>query len=222
VAYDGGVNGSEMYTPVVNRVDDEAEIRRMVAAARTAWLVTSDRDGLPRATFLPVIWRDGTVIAHMAVANPHWRDIEPGRPVLLIVTGPEAYVSPSWYPSKDEHGRVVPTWNYTAVQLRGTAVVHRDRDWLRHAVTDLTDTHERDRDDRWHVTDAPAEYVEGQLGGIVGIEITVTEVTGKAKLSQNRSEADRRGVIEALRNGSEPDGTELADLMTNCSTLGPS
>ena len=188
-----------MYTPPFNRVDDQAELRRLVAAVGTAWLVTSGPDGAPLATLLPIVWRAETVVTHMARANPHWRAITPDTPALLIVTGPDAYVSPAWYAAKAEHGRVVPTWNYSAVQLRGTARVHEDPDRLRAVVTELTDTHERHRARPWQVTDAPAPYVEGQLAGIVGIEIAITAVTGKAKLSQNRSRADRQGVVAGLR-----------------------
>jgi transcriptional regulator len=188
-----------MYTPPFNVVDDEDEIRAMVASERTAWLVTVDDGGIPVATSLPIMWRDQTVIAHMARANPQWKQIGDAAPVLLIVGGAEAYISPSWYAAKSEHGRVVPTWNYSAVQLTGTARVHQDSEWLRAAVSELTDTHEDAREHPWQVTDAPASYIEGQLRGIVGIEVTVTRIEGKAKLSQNRSDADRRGVIDGLR-----------------------
>ncbi|HEY0812255.1 MAG TPA: FMN-binding negative transcriptional regulator [Pseudonocardia sp.] len=204
-----------MYTPPFNRVDDEAEIRRMVAACRTAWLITSSETGLPLATFLPIIWRDSTVIAHMAKANPHWRHIGADAPALLIATGPQAYISPSWYAAKAEHGKVVPTWNYSAVQLSGTAQVHVDPDWLRKAVTDLTEVHERDREPPWHVTDAPEPFIAGQLGGIVGIEIAVTDVTAKAKLSQNRSAADQRGVVEGLQADAHRDGQAVAEAMSD-------
>jgi transcriptional regulator len=204
-----------MYTPPFNRVDDDGEIRRMVAAYRTAWLVTSSQEGLPLATFLPIIWRDNAVIAHMAKANPHWRHIASGTPTLLIATGSEAYISPSWYAAKAEHGKVVPTWNYSAVQLRGTAQVHHDPEWLRSAVTDLTEIHEGDRELPWHVTDAPAPYIAGQLGGIVGVEIAVTEVTAKAKLSQNRSEADQRGVVDGLQADADPGGQSVAEAMSD-------
>ncbi|GAB2455226.1 FMN-binding negative transcriptional regulator [Jatrophihabitans fulvus] len=188
-----------MYTPAFNRVDDEDALRDFVRQVGSAWLVTADGNGLPQATLLPIVWRGDTVVAHLAVANDHWRAIGDGRPALLIVGGDETYVSPSWYASKVEHGRVVPTWNYSAVQLTGTARVHRDERWLRAAVTELTEAHESSRDRPWQVTDAPEAYVSGQLRGIVGVEVTVTGVEGKAKLSQNRSAADRRGVIEGLR-----------------------
>jgi transcriptional regulator len=189
-----------VYTPPFNTVADEHEIRAMVAAARTGWFVTTGRDGVPTATLLPLMWRGQTVIAHQAKANRQWREIAPGAPALLIVTGPQAYVSPSWYPSKAEHGRAVPTWNYSAVHLTGTATVHQDAEWLRNAVEELTDLHEGAREDRWRVSDAPPTYVEGQLRGIVGIELTVTKVEGKAKFSQNRSVTDRRGVTNGLRD----------------------
>lgn len=205
-----------MYTPPFNTIPDEEEVRALVAAAEVAWLVTVDDAGVPQATLLPVMWSADTAVAHMAKANPHWRTIRDDTPGLLICTGPDAYISPSWYAAKAEHGRVVPTWNYTAVHLSGPVRVHTDREWLRDAVTELTDLHEGGRADRWRVTDAPEEYVHGQLGGIVGIELTVTKVEGKAKLSQNRSEADRRGAIAGL--GGE--GTARADAVAAAMSKG--
>jgi transcriptional regulator len=165
--------GHNMYTPSFNRIDDEHQIRCFVAAARTAEFVTVDPDGLPVATLLPIMWDGDTVVAHMARANPQWKSIEPASPVLLICTGPQAYVSPSWYAAKAEHGRVVPTWNYSAVHLSGTVKVHENRDWLRDAVTRLTGMHEHGRSEPWQPSDAPPRYIEGQLAGIVGLEIAV-------------------------------------------------
>ena len=210
-----------MYTPAVNVVHDEGSIRAMVAACRAAWLVTVGPDGAPIATLMPIMWRDSVVIAHMARANPQWRTITDDAPGLFIAGGPEAYISPSWYPAKAEHGRVVPTWNYSAVHLTGTVRVHHDREWLRRAVTELTDTHESGRAHPWRVTDAPSRYVDGQLGGIVGVEFTVTRVEGKAKLSQNRSTADQLGVITGLRE--EPlgpyDRAQAADVADSMERL---
>jgi transcriptional regulator len=188
-----------MYTPPFNAVQDEDAIRAMVAAAQTAWLVTVAGDGFPTATLLPIMWRGDVVIAHMAKANSQWRTITDGSPALLIVGGPDAYISPTWYAAKAEHGKVVPTWNYSAVHLTGTVRVHQDSGWLRRAVTDLTEVHEGGREHPWQVTDAPEPYIQGQLNGIVGVEFTVTRVEGKAKFSQNRSEADQRGVVSGLR-----------------------
>lgn len=202
-----------MYTPPFNRADDEGDLRKFVADVRVGWFVTSGVGAAPAASFLPVVWNADTVIAHFAKANPHWREIETDTPALLIVTGPDAYVTPSWYAAKAEHGKVVPTWNYSAVHLTGTARVHEDPKWLRAAVTGLTDHHEEPRDQRWQVSDAPATYIEGQLRGIVGVELTVTRVEGKAKLSQNRSDADRVGVIDGLRADGRPGDLAVADEM---------
>jgi transcriptional regulator len=202
-----------MYIPSFNRIDDEHHIRCFVAAAQTAEFVTVDPDGLPVATLLPIMWDGDTVVAHIARANPQWKFIEPASPALLICTGPHAYVSPSWYAAKAEHGRVVPTWNYSAVHLSGTVRVHEDRDWLRDAVTRLTGMHEDGRDEPWQPTDAPQRYIEGQLAGIVGLEIRVTRVEGKAKLSQNRSEADRRGVVSGLLAEQHYEAAEVAAAM---------
>ena len=202
-----------VYTPPFNRTDDEDELRDFVAEIRVGWLVTSRAGAAPAASFLPVVWKADTVVAHFAKANPHWRQIEDDTPALLIVTGPDAYVSPNWYAAKSEHGKVVPTWNYSAVHLTGTAQVHQEPDWLRTAVTDLTQQHESPRDTPWHVRDAPETYIEGQLRGIVGVELTVTGVEGKAKLSQNRSTADQQGVIEGLRADGRPGDLAVADAM---------
>jgi transcriptional regulator len=188
-----------MYTPPFNTVDDEARVRAFVTEARSGWLVTVDPEGFPLATLLPIMWHGDRVIAHLARANPQWQQLPPGSPALIIVGGAEAYVSPSWYAAKAEHGKVVPTWNYSAVQLTGTVTVHQDPEWLRRAVTDLTETHEGGRTHPWQVTDAPEPYVDGQLRGIVGIEFTLLRAEGKSKLSQNRSEADRHGVVDGLR-----------------------
>lgn len=188
-----------MYLPPFNAVPDESHARSMVAAARTGWLVTVDQNGVPVATLLPIMWSGDRVIAHMARANPQWRHLQPDAPCLVIVTGAQAYISPSWYAAKAEHGKVVPTWNYSAVHLTGTLTVHEDGGWLRDAVTELTELHEAGREDPWRVTDAPEPYVDGQLRGIVGIEVRITRVEAKAKLSQNRSVADRRGVVDGLR-----------------------
>ncbi len=188
-----------MYVPHFNAMTDESEARRLVDTVGTAQLITVGADGYPLATLLPVLWRGGRVIAHMARANEHWRSIVPDSAVLLVCSGADAYISPSWYAAKREHGKVVPTWNYSAVHLSGRVTVHDDPEWVRHAVTELTDQHEHARDHPWAVTDAPEKYVEGQLRAIVGIDIVVERVEGKAKLSQNRSEADQDGVIAGLR-----------------------
>jgi transcriptional regulator len=203
-----------MYVPAFNRVSDEADVRAMVAALGSAELITVGADGYPLATLLPIIWRGDTVIAHMARANPHWREMNDWTPALLVCEGAQAYVSPSWYAAKAEHGKVVPTWNYSAVHLTGRARVHDDVGWVRAAVTELTGRHEGPRAEPWQVTDAPADYVQGQLRGIVGVEILIERVEGKAKLSQNRSAADRRGVIAGLRAEGGASAVAVADAMS--------
>lgn len=193
-----------MYRPPANQVDDEQQARDFVAGVGSGELVSTGPDGYPEATLLPLVWTGDRVLAHLAIANPHWRHLDGAR-VLVVVTATQAYVSPGWYAAKAEHGRVVPTWNYESVHLRGTATVFDDADRLRSVVEELTDLHERDRDEPWAVGDAPERFVTGQLRGIVGVEITVEDVQAKAKLSQNRSLADRRGVVAGLGAGSPQD-----------------
>ena len=136
---------------------------------------------------------------HVARANPVWRDARTDVAALVVFQGPQAYVSPSFYPSKAEHGKVVPTWNYITVQARGTLRAIDDPTWVRGLVTRLTERHETPRPQPWAVSDAPEEYIATMLRAIVGIEIELTALTGKWKVSQNRSTADRNGVAEGLR-----------------------
>jgi transcriptional regulator len=145
---------------------------------------------------IPFLMRDGMLVGHVARANDVWKNLA-GESVVIF-QGPEAYITPSWYASKREHGKVVPTWNYAVVHAHGTPRAIEDRDWLYALVTELTDANEASRPQPWKVTDAPAEFVRAQLGAIVGIEIAVARLVGKWKASQNRSAADRRGVIEGL------------------------
>ncbi|MCC2334915.1 FMN-binding negative transcriptional regulator [Cellulomonas wangsupingiae] len=202
-----------MYVPVFNALDDAAEIRALVAAAGSAELVTVGPDGYPTSTLLPVVWDDARLVFHMARANPQWRTIGDDAPALAVVTGPQAYVSASWYPSKAEHGRMVPTWNYSAVHVTGRASVRTDEAWLREAVTLLTDRNEEGRADRWHVTDAPTDFVTRQLRAVVGIEVRIEHVEAKAKLSQNRSAADHAGVVTGLDAQDDAQASAVAHAM---------
>ncbi len=196
----------ELYVPRFNVMDAD-DVRPFVAAVATAQLVTVGADGLPDATFLPVLWEGDRLVGHLARANPHWRRIVGGSPALAVVTGPDTYVSPSWYATKAEHGRVVPTWNYSVVHLRGRVAVHDDPAWVRGLVTRLTDRHEAGRAEPWAVSDAPDDYVAKNLRPIVGVELLVESVEAKSKLSQNRSDADRAGVAAGLAaDGRDPDG----------------
>ena len=158
-------------------------------------------------------WR---ITGHVARANPLWREAD-GQPVLAVFQGPQGYVSPNWYPSKFQHGKAVPTWNYTMVQVHGTLRAIEDTGWLRALVTRLTERHEGGRAVPWHVTDAPPDYIETMLKAIVGIEIDVVRVEGKFKLSQNRSAEDRTGVVLGLEADAsqqrQPEADALAQAM---------
>ena len=196
----------QLYVPRHNVMDAD-DVRPFVAAVATAQLVTVGEDGSPDATFLPVLWEEDRLVGHLARANGHWRRIVDGSPALAVVTGPDTYVSPSWYLSKAEHGKVVPTWNYSVVHLRGRVVVHDDPQWVRALVTRLTDRHEQRRDQPWALTDAPADYVAKNVRPIVGVEVVVESVEAKAKHSQNRSDEDRAGVAAGLAaDGRDPSG----------------
>jgi transcriptional regulator len=179
----------------------EAETEEFLTAIRTADLVTASADGL-YATFLPLIYDAdadgaGALLGHVARKNDHWRLVPVGDS-LVIAHGPDAYITPSWYASKREHGRVVPTWNYLVAHVYGELVVHDDVVWLERLVRRLTDRHEAARSDRWNVDDAPRDYTEGQLRAIVGVELRISRVEAKAKWGQNRSAADIDGVTEGL------------------------
>lgn len=155
----------------------------------------------------------GTLRGHIARANPLWRDVGRDVEALVIFQGVSRYVSPSWYPTKRETGRVVPTWNYAVVHAHGAPRFIDDRAWLRAFVEKLTNRHEAARPDRWRITDAPPEYIEQQLGAIIGLEIPIARLTGKWKLSQNRPAPDRAGVVEGLlREGGHP-GATMSQLM---------
>jgi len=191
-----------MYTPPAFREDDPATLRQMMRETRLATLVTTTAEGL-LATPLPLYLDEsegpqGVLYGHVARANPQWK-APPLAEALVIFQGPEAYITPSWYASKQEHGKVVPTWNYAAVHAYGPVEFFEDEDRLREAVTRLTDLHERPRAEPWAVTDAPEAFVRAQLKGIVGVRLPIARLEGKRKMSQNRPEADREGVAAGLR-----------------------
>lgn len=155
----------------------------------------------------------GTLVGHVAKANPVWKDHDGGALSTAVFQGPQAYISPSWYPSKQEHGRVVPTWNYAVVHARGPVNIIADKQWLLNHVHQLTAQHEKGRDAPWHVADAPEDFVNKLLGGIVGIEIPICALEGKWKLGQNRSETDRGGVQQGLSADTDANARTLALLM---------
>lgn len=173
--------------------------------------------GIAEANHLPLLVDpdpapNGTLRGHVARANPLWLQAPMGN-VLAVFQGPQAYVTPSWYPSKREHGKVVPTWNYAVVHVRGPLVVHEDREWLRDLVSRLTLSQEAGRSQPWDVGDAPAEYIDRMLEAIVGIEIPVTSIEGKWKVSQNRAQADRDGVAAGMRERGDAEAQSMARLV---------
>ncbi len=204
-----------MYVPAHFAMDSE-EAWRSVSTIGLGHVITVD-GGVPSATLLPLHVRgDGatrSIVAHFARGNPQWRSIADGDSVLVVVTGPETYVSPRWYPSKIDHGKVVPTWNYVEVQIRGRIRLIHDGEALGEIVRDLTDQFEVGAEQPWMVDDAPADFIEAQLRAIVGVEITVDTITGKAKLSQNRADADRLGARSGLL-GAAGQGPAVAALMS--------
>ncbi|MEX2298501.1 MAG: FMN-binding negative transcriptional regulator [Dongiaceae bacterium] len=197
-----------MYNPPHFRIEERDQQHAFMAAHPLTQLVTETEAGIV-ANPVPLLHRPspeplGTLRGHLARANPQWRDSRLDRPALAIFQGPHAYVSPSWYAEKAATGRVVPTWNYSVLHVYGRLAIHDDPAWLRAFLTDLTARHESGRNPPWAITDAPADYIERQLKGIVGFEMTIERIEAKAKLSQNRSEADRNGVIAGLRNEADP------------------
>ena len=188
-------------------------------AARLALVVSAAPDGgVPEATHLPLVLAPGegphgTLYGHLAKANPHWKGLAAAGAARAIFPGPEAYVSPSLYASKQEHGRVVPTWNYVAVHALGPVEIVEDATRLHAIVTRLTEQHEGGRAAPWAVTDAPADFVASQLKGIVGVVLRIETLIGKRKLSQNRSEPDRAGVLAGLSASDEPADRALAEAM---------
>ena len=155
----------------------------------------------------------GTLRGHIARANPLWRDVSRDVEALAIFQGPGTYVSPAWYPTKQETAKVVPTWNYAVVHAYGTLRFIDDRDWLRAFVSKLTDRHEAPRPEPWKVTDAPSDYIETQLGAIIGLEIPITRLVGKWKVSQNRPAQDRAGAAEGLLREGGASAAAMAELI---------
>jgi len=215
-----------MYQPAHGKfqVEDPSAYLAELSAVVPATLVTHGPDGF-RASILPMLYdRDdgehGVLRGHLARGNPQWREIEAAieagvdgaGEALAIFDGPEAYVSPSWYEEKRLTGKVVPTWNYVTVQAHGTISTTHDPDWLISHVGRLVDRHEGGRPEPWALSDAPEDYVRTQARAIVGLELRITRIEAKAKLTQNRSDADIEGAIEGLSEGG-PREQAVAALM---------
>lgn len=207
-----------MYQPAHGRfaVADPAALLAELAPLVPATLVTLGADGV-RASSLPMLFdaadgERGILRGHLARPNPQWRDFDPAVEAMAIFDGPDAYVTPSWYEEKRLTGKVVPTWNYVTVQAHGRLSVRHEPNWLIEHVRRLVDRHETGRERPWSVDDAPAGYVEVQARAIVGLELRITRLTAKRKLSQNRSAADFAGVVAGLSAGA-PSEEAVADEM---------
>jgi transcriptional regulator len=208
-----------LYTPPHFAEDRPQVLQDFIGRNPLATLVTLSSSGLI-ANHIPLLLDPdpaphGKLIGHLARANNQWRDFDEGVQALAIFTGPQAYVSPSWYATKAETGKVVPTWNYAAVHAYGALRVIDDAGWLRNLVGRLTDRHEGSRSQPWKVEDAPAAYIQSQLKGIVGIELTVQRFEGKWKLSQNRPERDRQGTVRGLDETGDSSAAALAKMMAD-------
>ena len=206
-----------MYNPshfVENRAD---VLQALVKAHPLATLVTLSLDGLV-ANYIPLLLRNdgsafGTLVGHVARANPVWSATDLGVNVLACFQGPQVYVSPSLYATKQEHGKVVPTWNYVAVQATGPLTIHDDADWIRAQVTELTQQQEAPRVAPWAVDDAPRSYTDTMIRALVGISIPVVAITGKWKVSQNQPPINRASVAEGLAQSPQESSQLMAALV---------
>jgi transcriptional regulator len=205
-----------MYLPELFRVEDVAQMHALMRARPFAALVSAGPSGL-FASHLPTVLKDdggyGVIECHLARANPHGRDLAGGGEAMMIFRGAEGYITPNWYPSKAEGGKVVPTWNFAAVHAYGRPEVVNDADWLRRHVTELTAQQERDQPRPWAPSDAPASFIDTMLRGIVGFRFAITRLEGKCKMSQNRTPQDREGVVKGLTLRDRGDDREIAELV---------
>ena len=201
-----------MYVPPKHAVEEEAAWK-IVAEAGAGMLVISAPNGL-QSVFVPVVVSSDrrTILTHVAKANSWWRSLTNGTEVLALFLTASAYISPSNYPSRFEHPGTVPTWNYVAAEVRGRITVHDDPEWLQRQVRVVTNQFEAKRSPKWSVEDAPSEYVAQQVRAIVGIEIEVLAVQGKAKLSQNRPEIDHNAVRDNLATGTPAERNVAAHM----------
>ena len=205
-----------MYQPNHFKQEDRGELEGLMRAHPLAVLVSQGPEGLT-ADHVPLEFDanagpHGTLRGHLARANPLWRE-SANRPVLAVFRGPQAYITPSWYPTKAETHKVVPTWNYAVVHAHGPLRVVEDAPWLHDLVSRLTQHHEQNRQAPWAVSDAPADYIQQMLRAIVGIEIPVERLVGKWKVSQNRNEPDRLGVAEGLSHELAEDARAMGTMI---------
>jgi transcriptional regulator len=206
-----------VYTPKHFEETDPETLRALIRSHSLGTWVTQSGGALS-VNHVPFLLRTdadspGVLVGHVARANPVWRSFSTTTPSIVVFQGAESYITPSWYPSKHAHGKAVPTWNYAVVHAHGVPRAIDDAEWLLAHLNDLTNTHEAGRALPWKVADAPREYIEQMIANIVGIEIALTHLEGKWKVSQNRSDADRLGIVAGLMAKDTPRALEMAALV---------
>ena len=206
-----------IYNPPAFRETDLAAMHAQIRHSGLATLITVGADG-PIVSHLPMLLDSqpgpfGTLTGHLARANPQWKESDFSKPAIAMFMGPDAYVSPNWYPSKAEHGKAVPTWNYSMIYVRGMIKTFEEAEELRAHVTALTERFEQSAPNPWQVSDAPEDYLQRQFKGIVGLRLTIDTIEGKAKLSQNRSKADQDAVVAALSGSGRANDLAVSGMM---------
>ena len=213
-----------MYVPKHHEETDLGVLHALIQSHPLGAWVTQD-DGELLVNHIPFLLdaergEHGTLVGHVARANRVWETRSTTVDSVVIFQGAETYITPSWYPGKHAHGKAVPTWNYAVVHAHGLPRAIEDRDWLRRHITQLTDTHEADQALPWKVSDAPEEFIERLLGAIVGIEIPIAKLVGKWKVSQNRPEPDKLGVVAGLLARDDPQSRQMAAMVGRHVTIG--
>jgi transcriptional regulator len=214
-----------LYIPTFNEENDVSILHSLVQSKPLgAWATTVDGEIV--INHIPFILNEdrgelGTLVGHVARSNSIYREFSSDVNSVVVFQGEQAYISPSWYPSKDEHGKAVPTWNYVVVHAHGIPRRIEDPEWLLQHLNELTDKHESEQKLPWKVSDAPEEFIQSLVGAIVGIEIPITKLTGKWKLGQNRSEADKHGMIAGLMSSDRVESHGLAKLLNQYSSSRP-
>jgi len=203
-----------MYEPSLFRVEEKEQLIAFLRAHPLGLLIVQGAEKIS-ADLIPFLVDDEglSLRAHFARANPLLQALATPQRILVVFCGPQAYVSPGYYPSKAEHGRVVPTWNYAMVQAQGLARLREEPEWISTQIADLTAQQEASRPAPWSPEDAPKNFIEAQMRAIVGLEIAIDDLRGKYKMSQNRSEPDRRGVMAGLAGEKSPEAQAAAELM---------
>ena len=206
-----------MYIPKYHAFTDESALHTHIANHPLGtWVCLTD--GSLVANHIPLLLDrahgdHGRLIGHVSRANPVWRQLSGGAPSVVTFMGPQAYITPGWYPGKSEHGKVVPTWNYVTVHVHGTARAVEDANWVQDMLTRLTDAQESTHPAPWKVTDAPSDYVQRMLRAIVGIEITIERLEGRLKVSQDEDTADRHGTVQGLQQLPDTQAQAMAALV---------